>query len=151
MIQIVQTALGQTTAPATALSVPLPHPTTVGNLLVLQLRFSPRTGSPKLSDSYGNRYDRLATTEISAELSTFTTAQLAQLQTLLTVQTILVGNSATQAKFDSLLANFATSKAAVQATYTRTAGPWEVYFGKGNLATVGLLDAARNSNGGNQF
>ena len=85
------------------------------------------------------------------EFNTMTTAQLTQLQTILAVQTVDAGTTPTQGKLSALFSSYAKSLASVQASYTRPAGPWEVYFGKGNVATAQLLDAARNSGSGNNF
>lgn len=87
----------------------------------------------------------------ASEWNTMTAAQYQALADLKANGTILVGNAPTQAKLNLLFADYPTSLAAIQATYTRAAGPWETYFGKGSLATTALLDAARNSNGGSQF
>lgn len=87
----------------------------------------------------------------AGEFVTLTTAQLAQLQTIMSAGVVNVGAVSTQDKLATLLADKATSLANVSARFTRPAGPWEVYFGKGNQAGVGVLDDARNSNGGSQF
>lgn len=85
------------------------------------------------------------------EFSAMTTAQLTQLQTILAAQTVNMGSSPTQQKLSSLFAEYATSKAQIEASYVRPAGAWEVYFGKGNLATASILDHARNSGAGHNF
>lgn len=87
----------------------------------------------------------------ATEFNTMTSAQLAQLQTILTPQTVNIGGEAAQAKLDALFADYATSKSALQAAYTRPAGAWEVHFGKGSLPTITIIDNARNSGSGNNF
>jgi hypothetical protein len=57
MLSTVQAAFGQT-ASALQLFVALPQPTTAGNTLSLYLRFSPLTGTPLISDNYGNLFVR---------------------------------------------------------------------------------------------
>lgn len=56
MIRTVQAAFAQTSAPADALGLPLPRPSAVGSTLSVYLRFSPLTGTPAVSDSFGNAY-----------------------------------------------------------------------------------------------
>lgn len=87
----------------------------------------------------------------AAEFSSMTTAELTQLQTILAAGNVNVGGAPAQSKLNALLATYARSLAAVQLTYTQPATPWEVYFGAGQVATTSILDAARNSSGGNQF
>jgi hypothetical protein len=87
----------------------------------------------------------------AGEWETLTTAQLASLGNLDNLGTILIGSPATQAKLNELFANLPKSLAAIQAAYTRPAGPWEVYFGVGQQASINVLDAARNSGAGGNF
>jgi hypothetical protein len=87
----------------------------------------------------------------ASEFSAMTTAELTQLQTILATQTVNVGNAPSQAKLNSLFANYLVSLDAIQATYSQPASPWEVYFGAGQVATTALLDAARNSGSGGNF
>lgn len=61
MISLAQPPIfAQATAPVPSLTVALPTPTSIGNTLLLHVRFSP-TGVPSVADSYGNRYRRLGT------------------------------------------------------------------------------------------
>ena len=87
----------------------------------------------------------------AGDFSAMNSAQLAQLQTILSAGSVNIGQSASQAKLDSLFANFATTKATLQSNYTRPASPWEVYFGAGQAPTISILDHARNSGSGNNF
>lgn len=87
----------------------------------------------------------------ASEFNAMTSPQLQQLQTIMTPGNVDMGSAQSQAKLTALLASFATSKATVQAKYTRPAGAFEVYFGKGNLCTQAILDSARNSGSGNNF
>lgn len=87
----------------------------------------------------------------AAEYAAMTSPQLQSLQNFLTLQNVDMGSVATQQKLDNLFANYATSRVAIQAKYTRPAGAWEVYFGKGNLCTGAILDSARNSGAGHNF
>lgn len=87
----------------------------------------------------------------SDDFNTMTTAQLTTLQTIFAAQPVNMGSVPTQEKLSALFADYATSLAAIEAAYVRPAGPWEVYFGKGNVATAQLLDHARNSGSGNNF
>lgn len=85
------------------------------------------------------------------DFNAMTNAQLQQLSTIMSVGSVNMGSTATQNKLDALLANFATSRVAVQANYTRQGSPWEVWFGKGHAASQQSLDDARNSGSGNNF
>lgn len=85
------------------------------------------------------------------EYNAMTGPQLTSLQTIMSPGSVKLGSAPTQAKLDNLLADYATSLAAVRAKYTTPAGAWEVYFGKGNLADGPTLDHARNSGSGNNF
>lgn len=87
----------------------------------------------------------------ATEFNAMTTAQLTQLQTIMTPGNVDMGAGQSQGKLTALFASFATSKAAIEGKYNRAAGAFEVYFGKGNVCTQAILDSARNSNGGNQF
>ena len=87
----------------------------------------------------------------ATEFASLTTAQLSQLQTIMSAGTVNMGSSATQAKLTTILADYATSKAAVTTKFTRAASPWEVYFGKGNQCSGSILDDARNSGSGSNF
>jgi len=80
----------------------------------------------------------------ATEFGNFNSAQLAQLNTLMAPQTVNLGSKPTQDKLDAVLASYATSKASVQARYTRAGSPWEVYFGKGSQADQSTIDNARN-------
>jgi len=87
----------------------------------------------------------------ATEFNALTTAQLAQVNTLMAPGTITMGSSRTQEKLNAILANYATSLAAVQAKYTRSGSPWEMTFGKGSVADNETLNTARNSGSGNNF
>ena len=69
MIRPIQTAFGQV-ATAAVLSVSLSRPTTVGNVLSLSLRFSPLTGTPAISDNFGNAFRPIATGVLAAGIAT---------------------------------------------------------------------------------
>lgn len=83
------------------------------------------------------------------ELSVMTTAQFNEWAAF--PDPINMGNANMQQDLNLLFADYATSLASFKAVYTRAAGPWETYFGKGNLASAALIDAARNSGTGNNF
>lgn len=85
------------------------------------------------------------------EFNTMTGPQLQQLTTIMSAGNVDMGSAASQSKLSTLFTTYAKSLAAIQAMYSRPAGPFEVYFGKGNVCTVAILDAARNSGSGNQF
>jgi hypothetical protein len=85
------------------------------------------------------------------EFNAMTSPQLQQLQTIMTPGNVDMGSAPSQSKLTTLLASYATSKAAIEAKYNRAAGPFEVYFGKGNICTQQILDSARNSGAGNNF
>lgn len=87
----------------------------------------------------------------AGEYATMTSAQLQSLQNFLTLQNVDMGSVPSQAKLNNLFASYSKSLTAIQGVYTRPAGPFEVYFGKGNLCTAAILDAARNSGAGNNF
>jgi hypothetical protein len=56
---------------------------------------------------------------------------------------VKIGEAGTQANLEAIFDGFEATLNNFANTYTRPAGPWEVYFG--------VLDDARNSDGGNQF
>lgn len=85
------------------------------------------------------------------EYSAMTSPQLQSFQNFLVLQNVDMGSAPTQSKLSTLFASYLKSLTAIQGVYNRAAGPWEVYFGKGNLCTQALLDAARNSGSGNNF
>lgn len=85
------------------------------------------------------------------EYAAMTSPQLQSLQNFLTLQNVDMGSASSQLKLNNLFANYANSLAAIQATYTRPAGAFEVYFGKGHLCNATILDSARNSGAGNNF
>lgn len=64
-LQCLQTVFAQTPSPAPTLAAALPNPTVAGNTLSLYLRFSPLTGTPLLTDSYGNPYRRSGIVNLS--------------------------------------------------------------------------------------
>lgn len=65
--------------------------------------------------------------------------------------TVKIGEAGTQANLEAIFDGFAATLGNFANAYVQPAGPWEVYFGKGNLATQQLLDSARNSGSGNNF
>lgn len=87
----------------------------------------------------------------AAEYGAMTSPQLASLQNFLSLQNVDMGSAASQLKLNNLFASYAKSLAAIQSVYTRAAGAFECYFGKGNVCTAAILDAARNSGAGNNF
>lgn len=65
--------------------------------------------------------------------------------------TVKIGESGTQANLEAMFDGFSATLASFAAAYTRPAGPWEVYFGKGNLPSISIIDDARNSPPGDNF
>lgn len=84
-----------------------------------------------------------------SEWAAMTTAQLESWGSL--PDPINMGDPVIQQDLALLFADYATSLAAFNGKSTRPAGAWEVYFGKGNLATASILDHARNSGAGHNF
>ena len=64
-LQSLQNSFGVTPSPAASLVVTLPNPTVVGNALSLYLRSSPLTGTPLLTDNFGNKFKRMGITNLS--------------------------------------------------------------------------------------
>jgi hypothetical protein len=85
------------------------------------------------------------------DLQRMSTQQIALLTFYTSVQTLDLGDASIQSKLNAVLATYATSKAAVQAKYTRPGSLWEVHFGKGLVCDQVILDTARNSGSGNNF
>lgn len=87
----------------------------------------------------------------ATEYAAMTSPQLQSLQNFLTLQNVDMGSAPAQLKLNNLFSAYSKSLTAIQSAYTRPAGPFEVYFGKGNVCTAAILDAARNSGSGNNF
>ena len=78
-------------------------------------------------------------------------AQLAQLNAITQPGTVNVGNESTQSKLNAVFSGMTATLNNLTNAYSQAASPWERYFGAGQSADAGTLDAARNSNGGSQF
>jgi hypothetical protein len=84
-----------------------------------------------------------------AEWNVMTSAQLDSWNSL--PDPIQMGEVNIQQDLALLFAGYATSLASFQTKFTRPGSPWEVYFGKGQVATNAVLDHARNSGAGGNF
>ncbi len=84
-----------------------------------------------------------------SEWNLLTILNQSQLTTIGTTSPLDMGSENVQGILEATFANCPKTLAVLRAKYTRRAGAWEVYFGKGHTANGNDIDSARNITPGN--